>query len=247
MPAVFQATEPATTSSAAGRFSAAAPPDVTEDAWGNLQAGDTLAGPAFTGREWDPEIGLYYYRARYYDPHLGRFISEDPIGFRGGENFYAYVGGNPVSQKDPLGLLCKSCGLKMPPEYNVSGTIPGGTQFRWGAEFMNDADHDPECCEVRQEISWTGRDTPLHEGFPKTYKPGTWYEDRSRGDKRYGRRTGKHSHPDQYDYYTETGYSGTDEPSGYNPGTQLRFRLIVVDVCNGDRTIYTSRTITVAF
>ncbi len=36
---------------------------------------------AFTGREWDEEIGLYHYRARYYDPVVGRFLSEDPIGF----------------------------------------------------------------------------------------------------------------------------------------------------------------------
>jgi RHS repeat-associated protein len=46
---------------------------------------------AFTGREWDPEIGLYYYRARYYDPKVGRFVGEDPIGFAGGVNFHVYT------------------------------------------------------------------------------------------------------------------------------------------------------------
>jgi RHS repeat-associated protein len=74
------------------------------DAWGNIQAGETLPGPAFTGREWDPETGLYYYRARYYDPHLGRFISEDPIGFMGGVNFYTYVRNRPTVWMDPFGL-----------------------------------------------------------------------------------------------------------------------------------------------
>ncbi len=59
----------------------------------------------FTGREWDKEVELYYYRARYYDPKTGRFISRDPIGFRGGDvNLYSYVGQNPVRWKDPLGL-----------------------------------------------------------------------------------------------------------------------------------------------
>jgi len=49
--------------------------------------------------------GLYYMRARYYDAETGRFISEDPIGFEGGDvNLYSYVGNNPISYVDPLGL-----------------------------------------------------------------------------------------------------------------------------------------------
>lgn len=51
-----------------------------------------------------PEEAFQYYRARYYDPKIGRFISEDPIGFDGGVNFYAYAGGNPVVWRDPFGL-----------------------------------------------------------------------------------------------------------------------------------------------
>lgn len=73
------------------------------DAWGNIETG-ARDGFAFTGREWDPEIGLYYYRARYYDPRGARFLSEDPIGLAGGINMYAYVGGNPISRWDPEGL-----------------------------------------------------------------------------------------------------------------------------------------------
>ncbi len=50
--------------------------------------------------------GLYYMRARYYDPSVGRFISEDPLGFGGGDvNLYAYVRGNPVTFVDPFGLF----------------------------------------------------------------------------------------------------------------------------------------------
>ncbi|WP_414529508.1 Ig-like domain-containing protein [Nodularia chucula] len=61
---------------------------------------------AFTGREYDKETGLYYYRARYYDPSLGRFISQDPIGFGGQDaNLYRYVGNNPVNATDPSGLI----------------------------------------------------------------------------------------------------------------------------------------------
>jgi RHS repeat-associated protein len=49
--------------------------------------------------------GFYYMRARYYDPQVGRFISEDPIGFDGGDtNLMAYVGNNPILYIDPNGL-----------------------------------------------------------------------------------------------------------------------------------------------
>lgn len=59
---------------------------------------------AYTGREWDKETGLYYYRARYYDPMEGRFVSKDPIGHSGGDvNLYNYVGSNPINFKDPSG------------------------------------------------------------------------------------------------------------------------------------------------
>jgi RHS repeat-associated protein len=70
------------------------------------QRGENTDQPfAYTGREWDRETGLYYYRARYYDPRIGRFISKDPISFAGGDvNLYGYVQNNPVNAVDPLGL-----------------------------------------------------------------------------------------------------------------------------------------------
>ncbi len=46
-----------------------------------------------------------YYRARYYDPSIGRFLSEDPIRFKAGVNFYDYVDNRPTKFKDPTGLL----------------------------------------------------------------------------------------------------------------------------------------------
>jgi RHS repeat-associated protein len=59
-----------------------------------------------TGREWDKETGLYFYRARYRDPMDGNFISKDPIGFKGGDvNLYRYVQNNSVNLTDPNGLI----------------------------------------------------------------------------------------------------------------------------------------------
>ncbi|HPC96152.1 MAG TPA: RHS repeat-associated core domain-containing protein [Sedimentisphaerales bacterium] len=57
----------------------------------------------FTGREFDAETGLYYYRARYYNPTLGRFLQTDPIGYADGMNWYAYCRNNAVTSVDPFG------------------------------------------------------------------------------------------------------------------------------------------------
>jgi RHS repeat-associated protein len=77
------------------------------DSWGNILAQTgTVENPyTYTGREFDAETGLYYYRERYYDPQTGRFLQKDPIGLRGGDfTLYAYVGNDPIDRIDPYGL-----------------------------------------------------------------------------------------------------------------------------------------------
>ncbi|HEU4962139.1 MAG TPA: RHS repeat-associated core domain-containing protein [Sphingomonas sp.] len=61
----------------------------------------------YTGQEWLPEVGLYYYKARMYSPSLGRFMQTDPIGYTDGLNWYNYVSGDPINMSDPTGLLHK--------------------------------------------------------------------------------------------------------------------------------------------
>jgi len=112
----------------------------TFDSFGN-QTGSSgsLVNPfRYTARESDSETGLYFYRARYYDPIAGRFFNEDPIGFVGGQNFYRYVHNSPTGLSDPMGLspadvqriqaLCKKCtqdmvdqGKRLPGEGNRNG------------------------------------------------------------------------------------------------------------------------------
>lgn len=57
----------------------------------------------YTGREYDAETGLYYYRARYYSPYLGAFLSMDPVGTKDDPNLYMYVGLDPANKTDPTG------------------------------------------------------------------------------------------------------------------------------------------------
>ena len=63
----------------------------------------------FAGREYDKETGLYHYRARTYNPTLGRFMQQDPTVYDDGLNMYAYVGNNPTNYIDPSGLRRKDC------------------------------------------------------------------------------------------------------------------------------------------
>ncbi len=93
------------------------------DSFGNQKPGlHVISQPyAYTGREWDKEAGLYYYRARYYDPMEGRFIQKDPIAILGNNyndsynitenqrlksivNPFAYTDNNPINYTDPTGL-----------------------------------------------------------------------------------------------------------------------------------------------
>ena len=81
---------------------------VVYDSYGNIVSQTNPADAmsvGFTGYQYDAETGLYYGNARYYSPHLGRFISEDPSGFAAGDsNLYRYVDNHPTYSTDPTGL-----------------------------------------------------------------------------------------------------------------------------------------------
>jgi RHS repeat-associated protein len=71
---------------------------------GTTSAGSSPHPFGYTGRRWDPDLGLYYYRARWYDPQLGTFLQTDPIGSLDYVNLYAYVGLEPGNGTDPSGM-----------------------------------------------------------------------------------------------------------------------------------------------
>ncbi len=89
------------------------------DPYGRLIARDSASGATiggllrygWTGREWDEETGFSYHRARYFDPESRRWTQEDPIGYAGGMNVYAYVGGSPMEARDPSGMIPSEDGV----------------------------------------------------------------------------------------------------------------------------------------
>jgi RHS repeat-associated protein len=92
------------------------------DAHGNIldQTGAVENPYTYTGREFDAETGLYYYRARHYDPNTGRFLQKDPIGLLGGDpTLYSYALNTPANAKDPYGLNTVTAGA-------LAGAAVGG-------------------------------------------------------------------------------------------------------------------------
>ena len=85
----------------------------------------------FTGREYDKETGLYYYRARYYNPQIGRFLQIDPVGYDAGTNLYRYCGNCPVNCIDPMGLIKKQV-----TGYRLSTDASGS--LKWEKKYCND-------------------------------------------------------------------------------------------------------------
>jgi RHS repeat-associated protein len=83
-----------------------------------MRGTDSVNNPyIFNARRWDDEAELYYFRARFFDQRTGRFISPDPIRFRGGWNLYVYANNDPVNLIDYFGLLGVT--------FSVGGTHPG--------------------------------------------------------------------------------------------------------------------------
>jgi RHS repeat-associated protein len=81
----------------------------------NTASSGSLTNPfQYTARKFDTETGLYYYRARYYDSIIGRFISEDPNASYNQMNLYNYVWNNPTNYVDPLGLYALAPGVPWP-------------------------------------------------------------------------------------------------------------------------------------
>jgi len=112
------------------------------DAWGNVlgiygpdnqQLDNSQLGNRylFQGREYDSQTGLYYFRARWYSPEAGRWLSKDPIGISGGLNLYAFCDNNPVNFVDPMGYYGLAGAAVGGISGGISGAISGYASGGW--------------------------------------------------------------------------------------------------------------------
>ena len=129
----------------------------------------------YTGREPD-ETGLTYYRARYYDPTIGRFTQRDPIGLAGGINSYAYAGGNPVNFNDPSGLLAQQA-------WNSVSTYFGEKATNLGQSLANTAQYGMFKTDAQMDAWGAGLQNAQQSGsgavadYLRADMPGMWMKD----------------------------------------------------------------------
>jgi len=128
----------------------------------------TINGPStnpfqYTGRENDGS-GLLYYRARFYSPRVHRFISEDPLGFRGGINKYAYVKNDPLSFVDPSGLADSATPWQVGFEW-LTGLGPRTHDFTAGDPFTEVLKQHSHIEELRKQVTQACSSVPSSAQF----------------------------------------------------------------------------------
>jgi RHS repeat-associated protein len=101
----------------------------------------------FTGQMWLPSLGLYFYKARFYAPRIGRFLQTDPIGSLGGLNLYAYVRNDPVNFSDPFGLQAATEEwTETIAVSGLTGDLTSGADIT--ATITGIKDGPPPCCSI---------------------------------------------------------------------------------------------------
>jgi RHS repeat-associated protein len=110
----------------------------------------------FQGQYFDEETGLHYNRFRYYDPDVGRFVNQDPIGLAGGNNLFRYAP-NPIAWIDPFGLNTASDAEKLAANMEACGSSRPNSRYRAHHIVMSNST-DPLMDAVRKKMQGFGID-----------------------------------------------------------------------------------------
>ena len=169
----------------------------------------------FTGREFDKETGLYYYRARYYKPEIGRFLQPDKVGYGAGMNLYRYCKNNPWNMTDPSGNdPCDPCDPCAP---CVDAGDPGGP----GSSPPNPPGSSPPTGDPSGGASGTGRGPRERLTQCPPFESGAWAKrgewDKGGGGMCKDTKGGQSFHPETETCYREMvpeKFSGDD--GGYH-------------------------------
>ena len=163
----------------------------TFDSFGEQTASTgSLANPfRYTAREWDSDTNLQFSRARYYDSAVGRFLSEDPLGFKSEPNFYRYASNDPVLLTDPTGLIT----LKPPDPHRNTVVCDGHghekIQFGNLATLGNGTPQDINClidCARVHEQSHISDDKAADPNICKGQPPGMIVDFSTPGEQKVG-------------------------------------------------------------
>jgi RHS repeat-associated protein len=133
----------------------------TYDIFGNPASGNGGTFQ-FTGQMYISQLGLYYYRARYYSPQLGRFLQTDPVGYKDDFDLYSYVGNDPLDRTDPSGLKCQGAGNDASCTFDEfkdkKGNVITREQATSGGNRLTKAlKMDPASRVARQEAAMTAK------------------------------------------------------------------------------------------
>lgn len=147
------------------RYDAYGEPSVYDSGWIYQDSSSGVDNPyLFTGRRWDEETGLYYYRARYYSSTIGRFLQHDPLGYKDSMNMYEYVRGNPINLVDPFGkentgiCMYEDCSLTER-RTNTDENSHATTTCIYSCNTVK-----PRCCKGNTCPAWFDDVTVEHDG-----------------------------------------------------------------------------------